>query len=391
MRIKYQPKDFRVEERINLPLKRGSYTYYRVEKWATPTTSVRDRLAAKLKLSPSAVKFPALKDAIAVAVQYASARTRKGGDVIKGKGFVAQKVGRGSRALKPRDLEGNQFTLVVRNLAAETAEALGSALEELGKTGLPNYFDEQRFGSLSDKGFIGQAIILRDAELAVCIYLSEPMMGDTKKVLDFKELVRTHWGQWGFLLHQAPRPSNFRSVITFLKDHPHDFRKAVNLIQDRLLSIYLSAYQSWIWNRIVGRYLEQTVGADAWLEIAGTQFPLPKPSAGIADLETLSIALPRLTAYYKGAVGEAAEAVLAEDGVTIQDFKARILKRVYFSKGERLVWFRPVDVSSEAPVADEIFPDRYAVTIAFALDPGCYATLVLKALAAKLGTTLETR
>jgi tRNA pseudouridine13 synthase len=403
MRIKHRIKDFRVEELIELPINRGSQAYYRVEKWGIPTTMVRNILASKLGLSPSAVTFPALKDARAVAVQYASARVRNAPKHIHHKRFRAQLMGRGSRTLSPSYLQGNRFTIVVRDLSEQQVEALSAMShssdldDSLEAHGLPNYYDEQRFGSLSEKGFIGKAILMRDAELAVRIYLSEPMLRDPKKVVKFKELAQAHWGQWGFLLHKAPRPSNFRSVITYLKDHPHNYRKAVNLIQDRLLSIYLSAYQSWVWNQIVGRYFEQTLDVDAWLTIAGEQFPLPGADADVAALEDVIVQGPRLTAYYEGPLAEAAEAALAEEGLTLQDFKARILKRAYLSKTKRSIWFRPLDVHVGTPEVDDAFSAgrgtsaRWATSMTFTLTPGCYATLVLKVLALRLGTELRTR
>jgi tRNA pseudouridine13 synthase len=316
---------------------------------------------------------------------------------IHHKRFAAQLVGRGSRTLSPNYLQGNRFTILIRDLSEPQARALEGLLHASGSDysleehGLPNYYDEQRFGSRSEKGFIGKAVLMRDAELAVRIYLSEPMLRDPKKVVKFKRLAQEHWGQWGFLLHKAPRPSNFRSVITYLKDHPHNYRKALNLIQDRLLSIYLSAYQSWVWNQIVGYYFEQTFDVDSWLIIAGRKFPVPGPEVDVTGLEDVIVQGPRLTAYYEGALAKAAEKALAEEGMTLQDFKARILKRAYLSKTKRSMWFRPLDVQSASPEADDAFPNRWATSVSFTLTPGCYATLVLKVLALRLGTALRTR
>ncbi|MGC9395986.1 MAG: tRNA pseudouridine(13) synthase TruD [Anaerolineae bacterium] len=391
MRIKRVPEDFRVEEEIALPgSERGAYAYYRVEKRNLTTLKVRDRLAARLKVTPSALVFPALKDASAEAVQYASVRKR-GPDRVKDRGFTAQRVRWGPRALRPKDVLGNRFAIVARDLSEEDVPAVTSALQNLEAQGLPNYFDEQRFGSLTDKGFIGKAILLRDAEQVVRFYLEEPMRGDPANVREFKALVQTHWGQWGFLLHKAPRPSNFRSVITYLKDHPHDYRKAANLIQDRLLSIYLSAYQSWIWNRITGCYFDSFTSEPSTLEIADVDFPLPEASAVPDKAKALKIDLPRLTARYEEAVGEAAQTVFELEGLTLHDFKARILRRVYLSKGERAVWFMPTAVEVSAPYPDEYTPGRQAVTVHFTLQSGSYATLLMKAAAAYSGLSYRTR
>lgn len=390
MRIKRVPEDFKVQEDLLLPENPGAYAYYRVEKRGRPTLVVRDEMAARLKVTPSALVFPALKDATAVTVQYASVRKR-GPEEIKGKGFVAKRVAWGPRALRPRDLQGNRFTIVARNLSEDQAHALGPVLLDMETRGLPNYFDAQRFGSLTEHGFIGKAILVRDAEKAVRFYLSEPMIGDPQNVREFKILVKSHWGQWGYLLHQAPRPSNYRSVITYLKDHPHDYRKAVNLIQDRLLSIYLSAYQSWIWNHILAHYLERDVSATAHIDIVGTAFPLPEPEADFETLQQVEIDLPRLTARYEGPLTKAAQTVFEMEELTLNDFKARILRRVYLSKGERSIWFAPLDMAVEEPVEDTYNEGRLAVTVSFTLQSGYYATLVLKAAAARVGADFRVR
>ncbi|MBN2389392.1 MAG: tRNA pseudouridine(13) synthase TruD [Anaerolineae bacterium] len=391
MRIKRVPEDFRVEEEIVLPGgERGAYAYYRVEKRNLTTLAVRDRLAARLKVTPSALVFPALKDASAEAIQYASVRKR-GPDEVKERGFTARRVQWGSRALQPKDVLGNRFTVVVRDLAEGDASALTDALRKLEAEGLPNYFDEQRFGSLSEKGFIGKAILLRDAEQVVRFYLEEQMRGDPADVREFKMLVKDHWGQWGFLLHQAPRPSNFRSVITYLKDHPHDYNKAVNLIQDRLLSIYLSAYQSWVWNHITARYFESLSPSALAVEIVDVPFPLLEANVLPDAVKILEIDLPRLTARYENVVGDAAQAVFEMEGLTLHDFKARILRRVYLAKGERAVWFKLDAVEVSAPYPDAYTPGRQAITVQFTLQSGCYATLVMKAAAAYSGLPFRTR
>ena len=112
--------------------------------------------------------------------------------------------------------------------------------------GLPNYFDRQRFGSYAPgQGFRGKKILERDAEGALRAYLSQPFGGDPPEV-------RGHWGEWELLFEAAPPTC---AVCSFLKDHPTDFRKALNLVTPRLLSLWLSAYQSFLWNRAAGRHL----------------------------------------------------------------------------------------------------------------------------------------
>lgn len=369
MRLKQRPEDFQVAELLRLPEGSGPYAYYQVEKRGLAALELRTALAARLSLPPSAVMLPALKDREAVTQQYVSVRGR-GPAQVQGAGFVARRVGWGPRPLRPGDLVGNRFTLTVRDLGAGEVQALAASLVRLSQVGLPNYFDEQRFGSLAAGGFIGKVILQRDAEQALRLYLSAPMMGDPPPVRAFKREAQAHWGEWSVLFGLAPRPSNFRSVLTFLRDHPADYRKALNLIPARLLALYLAAYQSWVWNRILGRLLAVT----SYVEIAGVQLPVPpaRPT-GPARL-----ALPAAGAVYPPEQQPAVTAVLAEEGLALADFKARLLRDAYLPKGERELWVTPGELVAGAAVPDELAPSRYALPVTFTLPPGSYATLVIK-------------
>jgi tRNA pseudouridine13 synthase len=211
----------------------------------------------------------------------------------------------------------------------------------------------------------------------------------------FKAFAADHWGDWEGLFAAAPRPSNYRSVLTYLRDHPPDgsaesatyYRKAVNLITRRLLSIYLSAYQSLLWNRIAARYLAAQLGAapenePPSVEIAGERLPIYRELPAHLDRD-IAIPLPNHRAAYGSGpspLAAIAADVLAEEGFALHDLKARILKKAYLTKGQRALLLFPQELSASSPEPDDRFPGRNKLTLAFTLPRGSYATLVIKAL-----------
>ena len=382
VRIKSTPEDFQVEELIRLPLTSGgNHSIYRVQKRAVTTLEVETRLARALNLSTSAVSFPALKDRNSVAIQY-GAVLGGGPPKISGKGFAAELVGRSSRPLRPSDLKGNRFSVTLRDLSPAAPSAISEQLQTLAKGGLPNYFDQQRFGSQTIDGDLpGKRIILRDAEGALRAHMAEPMVGDPRQVKSFKRIAAEQWGDWARLMEVAPRPSNYRSVLTYLSDHPTDYRKALNLVTPRLLSLYVGAYQSLLWNRIVAAYLTAKMGEPATtVEVAGFQLALFND---LADRQLVtSVPLPQhRSSYQDPTLSEAVARVLDKEGLTLGDLKPRILKKAYLPKGERKLLLIPTDTSAEQPDDDDLFPGRQKMTINFVLPPGSYATLVLEAIA----------
>jgi len=387
MRIKAVAGDFVVEERADLALARsGPWAAYRVRKVGISTLEVQTRLASHLGLPRARVVFPALKDKAAIAVQFVTLPAGLA-SIIEGESFIAQRIGYRARPLSPRDLTGNAFTITVRDLEADQANLAAHRLSTMDHEGLPNYFDQQRFGSYAPGwGYIGKAILMRDAQEALRAYLTRPFLGDPRPVRAFKRKAQSLWPDWMAMVQVAPRPSNWRSVLTYLVDHPEGYRKALNLIPQRLLSLYLSAYQSYLWNRIaaihLGRFCADLGAVVRQLTIAGQSLPVPMglSERTVEALTATTIALPHHRAQFRlGEIAGIARDVLAEEELSLVDLKARILKRAYLSKGDRPLLILPRSMDVDGSVPDERFQGRWTLRVRFELPRGSYATLVIKA------------
>lgn len=386
MRLKVIPADFVVVEDAALHLQPdGRWAVYQVKKRNLTTLQVRRRLAQRLALSYDQVSFPALKDRRAHVVQYATLPVDRP-DVVREDGFVARKIGLRRNPLASADLRGNRFKIHVRDLGQEEGQALARSLQRLAAKGLPNYFDRQRFGSFSPGwGFVGKAILQRDAEAALKAHFTRPFVGDPSRTLHFKERAAELWPAWAEIMDVAPAPSNYRSVLTYLIDHPEGFRRALDLVTPRLVSIYLSAYQSYLWNLIVSRYLEEKCNSadlpTGHIDLPGQRLVIPHacPREEGQDLAKMQVDLPSYRAGY--ALPQLASIVhrtLQAEGFVLNDLKARILRRAYLYKGERHLMLYPGEVETAALEEDDRFAGRYALWIGFSLPPGAYATMIIR-------------
>ncbi len=387
MRYQVDPEDFQVEEIIRVPQGEGPYTIYRVRKRGRTTLEVQAELASALGRPLSQVHFPALKDRRSVATQYAAVQG-EGPAALKGDGWSARRLGTSPRPLHPRDLRGNRFTVILRNLADEEIAGVAARLKELSLFGFPNYFDAQRFGSRTPGAeWVGKRILRGDAEGALRAHFCEPMAGDPQELLRFKAQAAHLWGDWEGLLEIVPRLSNLRSVLVFLRDHPEAFRKALNLVTPRILSLYLAAYQSLLWNRLAGRLIRQEMGSDTpleELEIAGERLPVYRQLSGACLARWRKRSLP--LAHHRLALDPSASSLyaplLAEEGLSWSDLKPRLLRRAYLGAGTRRLLAFPDQVAILQASADKRFPGRWCLGIRFLLSPGTYATLLLRLLGA---------
>lgn len=375
MRWKVRPEDFLVEEIVELPLRPGGpYVLYRVRKRERTTLEVQAELAARLGVPQRAVVFPALKDREAIAIQTVAVRGR-GPARLRGRGFEAVRIGEADRPLRPQDLRGNRFVVRLRELDDLEIERLPAAVTALATHGFPNYFDDQRFGSWSpEAGFIGRPLLLGQAEEVLRIYLAIPMVGDPLEVRTFKAEARGLWGNWAAMRERAPRPSNYRSVLTFLNDHPTDWRGAVRRIPARLRALWVDAYRAWIWNDMLRRIWALLPHVE--IEIRGARFPVPleRPQ----DTEA-SVALPHRRARYESPWAEAMAAALAEEGLSLSHFRRGALLEDAPPPTQRPVWCQPLALELE-----ELQPEKREALLVFELPPGSYGTLLLKTLATRI-------
>jgi tRNA(Glu) U13 pseudouridine synthase TruD len=89
--------------------------------------------------------------------------------------------------------------------------------------------------------------------------------------------------------------------------------------------------------------------------------------------------MPHHRAVYRDPeLAAAVTEVLETEGLTLQELKARILKKAYVDRHQRPLLLFPTDVSVGIPQPDDRFRNQLQLTVSYSLPRGSYATLVLK-------------
>lgn len=387
MKLRQRPGDFAVRERLEPALvPAGALGLYRLSKrGVTTATALRD-IAHRLRLSPRQIGVGGLKDTHAEAVQHLTfpGPSRKG---LQGRGWRLEPVGRVAEPLTPGATKGNAFEIIVRDLSAGEAEAALARLTGVALAGVPNYFDSQRFGSLAGgRGFAAKDLMQGCYEQALKDLLTGTYRGQDRGEKERREALASAWGDWVRLAGSLP-PGEARAVACYLRDHPGAYSGALRSLAEGTRWQTLAAYQSHLFNEIVGHYLRRLIPGGAEVEIRSGKlyFPLAgEPTALPAD----PWPLPRRGAVAPAGIGEDYRAVLEAEGIGMDDLRVAAA-RLTFPKGDRAPWVVPEDLKASAASPDELNPGRQTVTLAFALPPGSYATVVVKRLTYDAGHTFR--
>ena len=198
MKLKQQPGDFRVDEvlRDDYLQAKGRHRVYRVTKRKLTSMEAARFLGETAGVSGSEVSMAGLKDKQGVTTQYMS--IQKGKRVqYKDQELDIETVGFGRDALSSHDSHGNAFQIIARDLGPTEVVKIRSSLDSVREHGLPNYFDEQRFGNLRhNQGWIAKGLMLGQTDQALKRLLTAVSDFDKDRDISMKVALARKWGDW---------------------------------------------------------------------------------------------------------------------------------------------------------------------------------------------------
>ncbi len=346
--IKNSPEDFIVEEigsdrtvfeinkEIAYPDEEGDFTRFILQKREWTTEGAIRRIAKELGVSRKRFNYAGNKDKIALTTQLVSAFGVEKGRILSLdlKDIKINGAWKSKEKVSLGDLVGNRFTIIVRN-PEKNGETVDRIYKELGGR-FPNYFGEQRFGtSRKNTHIVGEYIVKGRLDKAVLSFLCDSE-GETnenartarknlKETLDHSEALK-----------EFPKHLKLeRSMIAHLEKNPNDYAGALRRLPRATLLMFVHAFQSYIFNRLLSENITETEGEG------------------------------KLIGYETG-VNEREKEILDELGVKPKDFRIKNLPEIS-SKGSSRPLF--------APLKDFSFSEN---TFRFSLDAGSYATVALR-------------
>lgn len=374
-KIRVRPEDFRVEELTHVePGRAGRFALYRLRKSGWTTHDALNVVRRRWSIDRQRLSYGGLKDRHAETSQHFTILNGPERD-LNHSDIRVEHLGRAGEPFTSRHITANRFAIAIRDMRPVQAKAAEAAAGQIS-AGVPNYFDDQRFGSVGfDNQFVAKAMIREDYEAALKLALAAPGKHDRGPAKREKQILNDLWGDWPACKAQLAK-GHARSIADYLVGHAGDYRGAVLRLKPELLSLYLSAYQSHIWNLTLAGWLRRHVPAESLRDIKLRMGPAPVPTV---PWDNLTIPLPsaRLPWDESAVWAEPLSEVLTAEGLGLSQIRLSGVRKPFFSRGERAAAVRPTAVT-HAVADDDLYPRKRLLRLNFDLPAGCYATMVIK-------------
>ncbi len=383
MKIKSIPEDFHVEERISLPIyPQGPYGLYRLWKRGLTTLEALRRLSRSCGVPEKEIRYGGKKDRQGETVQFVTVPSHEN-LFFQEENLSCSLAGYAEKPMGPLWIAENAFRLVLREIgSAEEARRICEKAGEISLLGMPNYYDDQRFGAQGNtREFFAEKLLQGDPSGALKLYFTEIHSEAPQRVQRRSAFISKHWGDWRKIYPFCKRGLSLK-ILRMLRqdDSLSGFWKGVHALPGELLGIYISSFQSFLWNRLLGNYFFQEYRKEDLVYCSCGPWDVP---VGVLQKDPFFFPESRnIPSHAKeippmdANLGRLWLDVLQERSLSPEMFALPELRKAYFGSFERPSLVFPRDVTTFAE--PEKGGGAHKVTLSFSLPRGSYATFFVK-------------
>ncbi len=401
-KLRFVPEDFIVKEVSSYPPKTedGRFVIADVTAKNWETNILVREISDRLRISRDRISFAGTKDKRAQTTRLMSFYNISTDALsnIKIKDVNMENIYRSDRPIKIGNLVGNRFEIVVRkidqDIKSEQIQEIASVIIKNG--GFPNFYGVQRFGTVRPiTHIVGKYIVLDDFEKAVMSYIANPIEGEDEdnhklrtrlqKTYDFSEALASY-----------PNELNFeKAILNKLVVNPKDFVGALKQLPNNLLTMFVYAYQSYLFNRILSERIRRDLPLNKAIEgdvilplrndaidengIFTTKNNIEKVNAQVSKGKAFvgGILIGYASEFAKGEMGEIEHKIIDKEKLNLKDFVIPEIPNLS-SSGARRPILAPVKNLEFKLNDDELNKNNFALTLKFELQKGSYATSLLR-------------
>lgn len=375
MKLKQIQNDFVVEEKIKIPKKEGDYSYFWLTKTNWTTIQAINKISKQCRVSIKRFGWAGNKDKHGTTKQLISAWKvpKENLEKVKLKDILIEYVGSGEERINLGDLKVNKFQVTVRDLTSTDINNINIQINLIKKYGFPNYFGEQRFGR-GNTHLIGKEILKGNLENVVKLILTYTS-NECTDATDSRVFITQNWGNWKKCIKTMPKWFGIeKSILNYLILYPNDFGGAFRKLPKKLKKLYIHAYQSYIFNKILSKMISKT-SKHKKMKLKNMRISIPLQKVKISE----KIELPGYeTQIKKDRASLILKSILKKENILLEDFKCKRIPELK-SKGTKRDTFVKVKKLKVIKIdKDDLNKDKNKAKIEFELDSGCYATILIR-------------
>ncbi|MEM0493347.1 MAG: tRNA pseudouridine(13) synthase TruD [Candidatus Thermoplasmatota archaeon] len=402
-KLRFLPDDFIVDEISVYPPKKenGAYTIAEVSTKNWETNLLIRTMAKRLHIARSRISFSGTKDKRATTTRLMSFMQvpLETLNKLKIKNVEIKNAYTSDKPVTIGDHVGNSFSITIRNIEPMvTVKDIKDTLSPiLSANGFPNFYGIQRFGITRPlTHLIGKHIILGEFKEAVMTYIAEPFEGEDEQLYSLRKRVRKT-NDYSEALKQYPDNLTFeKAILNRLVNKPDDFINALTVLPKNLLTMFVYAYQSYIFNKILserikkGLPLNQAIPGD--IVVPMSQGITKKDYSVVVTPDNITkvnkqlnkgracvtgLLIGHSSLFAKGEMGEIEHDIINSEKIDPRDFIVPELPFLSSAGSRRSLLARLLNFKYEYN-EDNLNPGKKALHLEFTLDKGCYATSLLR-------------
>jgi len=401
-KLRTKPEDFTVKEVSNYPKEKkdGKFAVADVTAINWETNLLARELSNRLHISRQRIGFTGTKDKRAKTTRLMSFYDVSLEDLsgINIEDVTIENAYRSNKAAKIGNLTGNNFEVIIRDIDEnpnkKELQKTISMINDFG--GFPNFFGVQRFGAIRPiTHIVGKYIVKDDFEKAAMTYIANPIKEEGEDVFALRKKLQDS-KNYAEALKSYPNKLNYeKAILNKLVTDPKDFVSALKELPKNLLTMFVYAYQSYLFNKIISERIKQEIPLNQAI-VGDMILPVRK---GIIDekgiivnednIKKINLQISKGNAYVSGVLfgsdstfshgkmGEIEHNIIEKEKIDPRDFIIPDIPYIS-STGMRRPLLASVRDLEFKIVKDDLNPKKQALILKFMLKKGCYATSLLR-------------
>ena len=401
-KLRAVPEDFIVHEISKYPSKKetGRFTIAEVTARNWETNLLVRELSNRLHISRKRVGFAGTKDKRAKTTRLMSFYNVSREDLskVKIKDVVMENIYSSDRPVKIGNLLGNRFEIATRNIGRyikpKQIQDVVSFIVDNG--GFPNFYGVQRFGIIRPiTHVVGKYIVCGDFEKAVMSYIANPVDEENEDSYKLRERLQKTY-DFSEALGSYPKYLNFeKAILNKLVANPEDFVGALEGLPKNLLTMFVYAYQSYLFNRILSERIRRKLPLNKAI-VGDVVLPIRK---GIIDENGIRVTENNIkkvnkqvfeekafvsgllfgcdSEFLEGEMGEIEHKIIDMEKLDPRDFIIPEIPYLSSSGSRRPILAFVKNLGFELS-DDSLNNGKLMLTLKFELQKGCYATSLLR-------------